>query len=194
MLAADFNGGGNVDLVFLQVFRITVVLGNGDGTFQGPIHAPVIATPYLASMAVGDFNNDGKTDVVVFGTSNGTPFVETYLGQGDGTFSSPISSPSSAWVGNPPLVGDINHDGIPDLIGSGGVALGQGDGTFQQTTPSLSEGAPIAIADFRGDGNLDLAFAAASLNFFSITRMQNRFSSPCVWGTGWGSLHARASM
>ncbi len=53
-------------------------------------------------MAVGDFNHDGKVDVAVLGATNqisgGTPFLETYLGQGDGTFSEPISSPASSAV------------------------------------------------------------------------------------------------
>ncbi len=97
---ADFNGDGNQDLVFLQVFRITVVLGNGDGTFQPPIHTPVTDNPYFTGMAVGDFNNDGKEDVAVFGatsqTSGGTQFVQTYLGRGHGTFAAPVSSPYPA--------------------------------------------------------------------------------------------------
>jgi hypothetical protein len=121
VLTADFNGDGNQDLVFLQVFRITVVLGNGDGTFQPPIHTPVTATPYFSAMAVGDFNNDGKVDVAVLGATNqiagGTVFLQTYLGRGDGTFSEPVSSPSSSFIGGVPLVGDVNHHGNLDLIG-----------------------------------------------------------------------------
>ena len=110
VLTADFNNDGNQDLVFLQVFRITVVLGNGDGTFQPPIHAPVTATPYLTSMAVGDFNNDGRVDVVVFASTSGALpqyYVQTYLGQGDGTFAQPISSQSTVYFTGPQIVGDV---------------------------------------------------------------------------------------
>jgi len=178
VLTADFNNDGNPDIVFLQPFRITVVLGNGDGTFRPPIHTPVTATPYLTSMAVGDFNHDGKVDVAVIGATgivNGTPFLQTYLGEGDGTFRPPISSPSSSVVGNFPLAGDVNHDGNLDLIGFGVVALGAGDGTFQQTITAsaclnpavfnlatgsglvVGGGVDFTVADFEGDGNLDFS-------------------------------------
>jgi uncharacterized protein (TIGR03437 family) len=177
VLTADFNGDGNQDLVFLQVFRITVVLGNGDGTFQPPIHMPVNATRHFSAMAVGDFNNDGKVDVAVLGATNqisgGTVFLQTYLGKGDGTFFAPISSPSSGVIGGVPLVGDVNHDGNLDLIGFGVVALGAGDGTFQQTItasacfpiyPSITDGvagsSDFTVGEFKG-GNLDFAFVAS---------------------------------
>jgi uncharacterized protein (TIGR03437 family) len=175
VLTGDFNGDGKQDLVFLQVFRITVVLGNGDGTFQSPIHTPVTATPYFTAMAVGDFNNDGKLDVAVIGTAGDTPFLETYLGKGDGSFSSPIRSPSSSVVPGIPQVRDVNHDGNLDLIGIGVIALGAGDGTFQQIItasaclplstsvpggPILVGGSDFTVADFKRDGNLDFSFIA----------------------------------
>lgn len=186
VLTADFNGDGNQDLVFLQVFRITVVLGNGDGTFRPPIHTPVTATPYFSAMAVGDFNNDGKIDVAVLGATNqiagGTVFLQTYLGRGDGTFSAPVSSPSSSFIGGVPLVGDVNHDGNLDLIGAGVIALGAGDGTFQQTItasacqnpalydlnigspPTSGGGGDFTVAEYKGDGNLDFSLLATELS------------------------------
>jgi uncharacterized protein (TIGR03437 family) len=176
VLTADFNGDGNQDLVFLQGFRITVVLGNGDGTFQPPIHLPVTATPYFSSMAVGDFNDDGKVDIAVVGAANqvsgGTAFLQTYLGNNDETFSTPVNSPFSGDIGNFPLVGDVNHDGNLDLIGEGVIALGAGDGTFRQTItasacfpiyPSITDGVPgssdFTVGEFKGP--LDFAFVAS---------------------------------
>jgi uncharacterized protein (TIGR03437 family) len=208
VLAADFNGDGNQDLVFLQVFRITVVLGNGDGTFRKPIHMPVTATPYFSAMAVGDFNNDGKVDVAVLGAtsqiSGGTPFLQTYLGRGDGTFSAPVSSPSSSAVGGVPLVGDVNHDGNLDLIFGGTIALGAGDGTFQSTItasacflpptsipsgPYLAGGSDFTVADFRGDGNLDLSFLATEVSGGAIFDEVNVSGTVC-FGNGEGAFVA----
>lgn len=170
VLTTDFNNDGYADLVFLQVFRITVVLGNGDGTFQPPIHSPVRARADLISMAVGDFDNDGKVDVVIFATSGGvfSPYsVETYLGRGDGTFADPVGSPPNVLMPATQIVGDVNHDGNLDLIGPNVVALGAGDGTFvppivshciEPNSPGGFSGpGDFTVADFRHNGTLDLA-------------------------------------
>jgi len=204
VLTADFNGDGNQDLVFLQVFRITVVLGNGDGTFRAPIHMPVTATPYFSAMAVGDFNNDGKVDVAVLGATSEGPFLQTYLGRGDGTFSAPVSSPPSSAVGGVPLVGDVNHDGNLDLIGGGVIALGAGDGTFQQTItasaclnpavydltvgspPYAGGGGDFTVADFKGDGNLDFSLLATELSDEAGLAILTPQVRSCALATGRG--------
>ncbi len=204
VLTADFNGDGNQDLVFLQVFRITMVLGNGDGTFQPPIHMPVNATGHFSAMAVGDFNNDGKVDVAVLGSTDqaagGTAFLQTYLGRGDGTFSAPVISPSSGVIGGVPLVGDVNHDGNLDLIGEGVIALGAGDGTFQQTItasacfpiyPSITDGvagsSDFAVGEFK-DGNLDFAFVASeALAGGAFGDTSSAYGSVC-FGNGAGTF------
>src|ERR1700722_6073943 len=166
VLSADFNGDGNADLVFLSSSRLTVILGNGDGTFQSPIHTPATTNFQFSTMVVGDFNHDGKVDVVVLGTAGsagGTPFVETYLGIGNGTLSAPVNSASDSFISNP-SVGDVNHDGNLDLIGPGTVALGVGDGTFTvavATSPCQS-GTDVAIADFNGDGKPDVSILNAT--------------------------------
>ncbi len=120
----------------------------------------------LRGLAIGDFNRDGKLDIAV--TDAYTLTVTVYLGDGTGNFGQALTTvlnlPKSAGLG-PLLVGDVNEDGILDLIeapvgGSGTdvVLFGKGDGTFQQSStslPVLSDTNGILI-DMNGDGHLDI--------------------------------------
>jgi uncharacterized membrane protein len=116
-----------------------------------------------ASIAVGDFNGDGNLDVAVAAVQDNSQ-VSVFLGNGDGTFRSPVNYQ----VGSNPIfvvTADLNGDGKLDLVvannGSSSVStlLGNGDGTFQgPTTYDLPEPpALLSLADFNGDGTLDLA-------------------------------------
>jgi uncharacterized protein (TIGR03437 family) len=194
VLTADFNGDGNADLVFMGFSQLTVMLGNGDGAFQAPIQTP-LSIPFLW-MAVGDFNNDGKIDVALIGQMGfrfQTLNVSTYLGIGDGTFSAPLSSGS---VGTPYApgfaanlaVGDVNRDGILDLIGDGIVALGNGDGTFMPFVMleiNCTGGVDFALADFNGDGNPDLVVLITQLNV--LTNIYSAMAWVCL-GNGKGTF------
>ena len=125
------------------------------------------------SIAVADFNNDGKIDVVVTNVGSGTASV--LLGNPDGSFGAPI--PAS--IGNAPTalaIADFDGDGFTDLAvadasGMINVRLGAGDGTFHSQHDYLAGVSPsaIAVADFNGDGIPDLAVtnqASGTLNIF----------------------------
>ena len=166
---ADFNGGGNLDLAIANELSpyLTILLGNGDGTFHYGPQSP--KTPsFEQTVMVGDFNGDRIPDILALSTSNPCMCISVLLGNGDGTFQEAITTePTFAMqaVG----MGDFNGDGQLDLatagtfgFGSGvNILLGNGDGTFTlgANYPGDTAPAAIAVADFNGDHNLDLAIA-----------------------------------
>ena len=126
--------------------------------------------PHLSapgSVAVGDFNNDGKLDVAIGNTVGKNSYVDVYLGNGDGTFRKPVRSTVTGFVGFTSMVpGDLNNDGKLDLlVGSGNesagvvvaVLLGDGTGKFKQGASYYGDtyGGFLAVGDLNGDGNLD---------------------------------------
>jgi hypothetical protein len=181
VMEADVNGDGKPDIITYYYTgnaglsgTISVLLGNGDGTFQKPQISQAGGSstsgtsPWVASVAVADVNGDGKPDLADIEGYDGQMGVQ--LGNGDGTFQSP-QIPQAFPAGAVPLeavaVTDVNGDGKPDLITSGlsylyssgtpaSLLLGNGDGTFQnpQTLPEVSGG--VEVVDLNGDGKPDL--------------------------------------
>jgi hypothetical protein len=167
----DFNGDGIQDLAVANQGTspfynggVSVLLGNGDGTFQAAVNYP--AGTWSVSVAVGDFNGDGKQDLAVANeVSPGT--VSVLLGQGDGTFLPAQTYPTGS-APSSVAVGDFNGDGIPDLAvanpgGKVSVLLGKGDGSFLPAVQYAAGGGWLAVADFNGDGHLDLATGSVLL-------------------------------
>ena len=151
----DFNGDARMD----AVTREGVMLGNGDGTLQPPLN-PIgwlrdIANP------VGNFDGDGNLDVL---SSNSGFGYTVMLGNGDGTFR------TGGHVDRATVVGDVNADGMLDIVSAGGstvqVMLGYGDGSFAPPidsdlgTPLSNSFSSAALGDFDGDGFLDVAASA----------------------------------
>jgi hypothetical protein len=176
--ASDLNRDGSLDIVFLNsdTTSLSVLLGNGDGTFPASQNYP--AGYELQSAALGDFNGDGKPDLVVadeYDGSNGQGLVNVLLGNGDGSFQAPIS----ATADNEPIAvvaGDFNHDGKLDAAALNSVSddlsilIGNGDGTFQPAVnyPLGSSGYTMIAADFNNDGNLDLAIGYSGIGDIGI--------------------------
>jgi len=188
IVAADFNQDGKTDLATANVGGDdeSVLLGNGDGTFQTGVHyrkTSLLGCVSEASIDAGNLNAGTYPDIVA-GCST-SPRGKILLNKDDGTF----------WTTSPPLaffetpyrvrdvkLGDLNNDGILDLaaavsenggVAQGGVSVfeGNNDGTFQIGT-NYSTGdsyvTSVALADFNGDGLKDIAVANLSLNTVSV--------------------------
>jgi hypothetical protein len=182
----DFNGDGRPDLAAANEFSsdISVLLGNGDGSFQAATSLAAGARPL--SVAVGDFNGDGKPDLAA--ANSGSDTVSVLLGNGNGSFQNAVNYTAGA----EPLsvaMGDFNGDGKQDLatsnfFGTVSVLLGNGNGTFQAAAPYATGDQPfsVAVGDFNGDGKQDLATANSDSASVSV-----------LPGNGDGSFQAAAN-
>jgi hypothetical protein len=179
---ADLNGDGKLDVAvansneFAQGRRgyISIFFGHGDGTFTLGEHYNAGNSPW--SIAAADLNGDGHTDLVVssnnYASEHDTQTLFVLLNNGDGTFTN--GAIYNAGVEALAVsIADFNHDGKQDLAVSSGfnqelvILLGNGDGTFSSpvnySTTAFGFG-PYGnvVADFNGDGNLDVAVNLAN--------------------------------
>jgi len=170
VVVGDLDGDGNQDLALANTVSgdVSVLLGNGDGTFQPATAYGGGGWPY--SLSLGDFDNDGDLDIAV--PNNNNDDVSVLLGNGDGTFQSPVDYAS----GDGPhaiVAADVNNDGDLDLAvpnasnNNVAILLGNGDGTFQAPVVYGVGRNPCEIAaqDLNGDGNADLVVS----NFYDDT-------------------------
>lgn len=182
---ADLNGNGKLDILLADSIAndVSVLMGNGNGTFQTPFVFSSGGT-IPATVVPIDLNGDGIPDLVVANQTccSGDATVAVFLGNGDGTFRQPAIYDAGGLAFDNNGLGpaeiaviDVNRDGKPDIVvatcgaptatncgssdGFIGVLLGNGDGTFQPAI-SQDEGSPggtsIAVADVNGDGKPDV--------------------------------------
>ncbi len=185
LTAADFNGDSKDDLVTSDSI---LLISNGDGTLSPPRR--VIDPAQGQIRAVGDFNRDGKPDLLVIGEGcTPTPpncGVRVWLGNGDGTFRPGELLPTRADLPASAVVADFNHDGVIDvamqstITGPFVVVLGKGDGTFGpaiQTPREIGFALPFFVIDFNADGVLDLATASGIL----LGKVDGTFQPPVAY-------------
>ena len=173
LVVGDFNGDGQLDLATADAVSrissgspgmVSILMGNGDGTFEPPIDSP--AGTGVIGLVAADFNRDRILDLVVDNhPSIGSQTVSLLIGRGDGSFEQPTNLSAG---GDPTslVAADFDRDGNPDLaittgVGAVAVLRGNGDGTFQPRVDYLGGFGPVRIiaTDMNADDNPDLVLS-----------------------------------
>jgi hypothetical protein len=202
----DINGDKKPDVIVANLDgRVGILLGNGDGTLQAETFINVLTTSPPCTtygVAVGDFNGDGFLDLavvchnIVLGKYPDNGSIQILLGNGDGTFQTPVVYAIDGLNPSSIFVADFSGDKKLDLAvlnqasNNITILLGNGDGTFgtavdyampSGTTPRSS----MAIGDLNGDGRADIAVAGGASVGGVITVFLANPDGTLGTGTNW---------
>lgn len=166
MTASDFNSDGNTDLAIVNqtTNNLSILLGNGNGTFTQAANSPFAVGKSPVAIASGDLNVDGHPDLAIVNQADST--LSVLLGNGDGTFTTAANSPLATGQNSTAVtIADFNGDGNPDLAvtdpltDSISVYLGLGQGLFAPAfeLPVGTNPTAILAANLSGASSPDVA-------------------------------------
>ena len=201
VLLADVDGDGNLDAVTTDITQsfVTVAFGDGRGHLSRGIQPDTGTDCTTVQLAVADINGDGVPDIV--GTCDTGPSnpgkIFVLLGEGQRKFKRVVHFGSGGHLPIGIAVGDLNHDGIPDLVvanwgqdagpyGNLAVLLGRGDGTFGTPTSYHAGIHPteLTLVDLNGDGDLDVVVSSNLGVYVFLGKGDGTLSSPEVYHPG----------
>jgi|GEM_PF-3555954 len=197
MALGDYNGDGKLDLVLSDVYNSQLVLFQGDGaghfTIVSYIQLGLYGQQNPLGAYAGDFNHDGKLDILTFCSPYSGGAAQVLYGDGKGGFSKgPAYSGSTSTTVVLTQFVDVNGDGIPDILGRQGSDVyflpGQSDGTFgaaQKDIGAISNNQNLlGVADLNGDGKVDLIAQAPAGVSITLGKGAGVFGSPQTISAG----------